>query len=98
MAHRRKRHCVKKGWKTEIQEYGPAKRRRVCRKWGSGAAAAGAKKKRHHKRHHWCVFKGTRKQTCHLRKVNARAAAQRIQKRCKHKVTVRSVRRVRRHK
>jgi hypothetical protein len=97
MAHRRKRHCIRKGWKTSIQDYGPAKRRRVCRKWGSGAAAASTKKRRK-RRSHWCVFKGKRKQTCHLRKASARAAAMRIQKKCKHKVTVRSVRRVRRHK
>jgi hypothetical protein len=98
MAHRRKRHCIKKGWKTEIQDYGPAKKRRVCRKWGKGSAAATSRKKHRTRKSHWCVFKGVRKTTCHLHKATARAAARRIQRKCKHKVTVRSVRRMRKHK
>jgi hypothetical protein len=85
-----KRHCIRKGWKIEVQDYGPAKRRRVCRKWGKGSAARAAGG---HK-HHWCVFAGSRKRTCHLHKKNARVAAMRIQRKCKRKVSVRSVRRV----
>jgi hypothetical protein len=93
-----KRRCIRRGYKTIIQDYGPAKKVRVCRKFGTGAAARAAGGRRKKRRHHWCVFKGVRKQTCHLHKSSARAAARRIQKKCKHKVTIRSVRRVRRRK
>jgi hypothetical protein len=92
-----KRRCIRKGWKTIIQDYGPAKRVRVCKKFGKGSSAA-AHKPRRKRKHHWCVFKGVRKTTCHLHKRNARAAARRLQRKCKHKVTVQSVRRIRRRK
>jgi hypothetical protein len=93
-----KRRCIRRGYKTILQDYGPAKKVRVCRKFGTGKAAAAAVGGRKRRRHHWCVFKGVRKHTCHLHKANARAAALHLQKKCKHKVTVRSVRRVRRRK
>ena len=91
---RRKRRCVKFG--RAIQDVGPAKR--VCRKFAASSAATGRRRVRKHKRSHWCVFKGVRKQTCHLKKSLANRAAARLQAKCKHRVTVRSVRKIRRRK
>ena len=77
-----KRSCLRYGYKTEIQDYGPAKRRRVCKRWGS----AGKAKTR------WCVFKGKKRgaESCHRTKATANRAARRLQRGCKSKIKVKA--------
>lgn len=77
-----KRKCIRYGYKTEIQDYGPAKRRRVCKRW----AGAGRGRTR------WCVYRGKKRsaESCHRTKSTANKAARRLQKRCKSKIKVKA--------
>lgn len=77
-----KRTCLRYGYKTEIQDYGPAKRRRVCKRWGGSGKT----------RSKWCIYKGKKRgaESCHRKKSTANRAARVLQKRCKAKIKVKA--------
>lgn len=86
------RRCKRKKTITIIQDYGPAKKRRVCASYGK----SGGRKRRRlgRRRHTWCVFKGKRKgvkTTCHTNKRAAKHAAAVMRKGCRARIRVRRV-------
>lgn len=87
MPKRRKKKmvCIRYRTKTEIQDYGPAKKRRVCAKRVPAGSKLAKKKYKG-----WCVYKGKSKvaKSCHIKKSTANRAARAMQKRCKAKIRV----------
>lgn len=81
------RKCKRYRTKKIIQDYGPAKRVRVCASYGSARKG----KRRGKRRHKWCVFKGKRKgmmQSCHPSKRTAKHAAAVLRRTCRARIRV----------
>ncbi len=89
------RKCKRYKTKTIIQDYGPAKKIRVCASYGSKRRKG--KRRRAGKRGRWCVFKGKRKGvsvSCHTNKRSAKHAAAVLRKTCRSRIRVRRGKRV----
>lgn len=83
------RRCKRKKTITIIQDYGPAKKIRVCASYGR--KKKGRKGKRRAKAK-WCVFKGKRKgvaQGCFRTKLRAKKHAASLRRTCRARIRVR---------
>lgn len=91
-SRRRKRKCVRYGYRKEIQDYGPSKRRRYCKKFGAASSAkktTKTKRRRGRKRTGWCVWRGKERVSCHRTKRVASKRATAVRRACKRKIKVR---------
>lgn len=81
------RKCKRKKTITILQDYGPAKKRRVCASYTSKRRKKGGKKRGTG----WCVFKGKRKgvkHSCFRTKAKAKHAAAVLRRTCRSRIRV----------